>query len=48
MAGGIVQHVDGSELDAFSRKKLFRAEAAASTRLDEQNKSISVFHGGSP
>jgi hypothetical protein len=32
-SGRIVQYVERQELDAFLRKKLFRSQAAASTRL---------------
>jgi hypothetical protein len=45
LARRIVQHVDGNEVDALFRKKLFRSKAAASTRLGKQNKIISgIFH----
>ena len=36
-SAGIVEHVDGFEIDAFTRKKLFRPETAASPRLGEEN-----------
>jgi hypothetical protein len=35
-AAGIIEDVDGDEVDTFFRKKLFRAEAAASAGLREQ------------
>ena len=41
----VVQNVDGGKVDAFFRKKLFRSEATASTRLGEKNEFIAdVFH----
>ena len=43
--GSIVQDIDAAEGDALFRKKLFRSEATASTRLSEQNKLIGAnFH----
>jgi hypothetical protein len=38
---GVVEHVDGFEVDAFARKKLFRPETAASARLREENEFLS-------
>jgi hypothetical protein len=44
----IVQHIDGNEVDALLRKKLFRSKAAASAGLSEQNERISdIFHKNS-
>ena len=37
----IVQNVNRDKVDVFFRKKLFRSEAAASSRLGEQNKFVS-------
>jgi hypothetical protein len=45
LTDGIVQNVDGNEINALFRKKLFRSKAAASTGLSEQNEMISgIFH----
>jgi len=42
---GVVQYVEGGEVDAFFRKKLFRSQATASTRLGEENQVVAgVFH----
>jgi hypothetical protein len=42
----IVHHVNRDEVDALFRKKLFRSQATASTRLGEQDEFVSnVFHG---
>jgi hypothetical protein len=42
----IVHHVNRDEVNAFLRKKLFRPQATASTRLGEQDQFVSdVFHG---
>jgi hypothetical protein len=35
--GWVVHHVNRGEVNAFFRKKLFRLEATASTRLSEQD-----------
>jgi hypothetical protein len=41
----IVYDVNRSEVDTFFRKKLFRPQATASTRLGEQDKLVSgIFH----
>jgi hypothetical protein len=41
----IVHHVNRDEVNAFFRKKLFRPQATASTRLGKQNEFVSrVFH----
>jgi hypothetical protein len=41
----IVHDINRREVDAFLRKKLFRLQATASTRLSEQNKFVGdVFH----
>jgi hypothetical protein len=48
LPGRVIQHVDGTELDAFRRKKLFRSQAAASAGLSEQGELIRLaFHIGS-
>ena len=45
LPAGVVQNIDRNEFDAFLRKKLFRSQATASTRLGEQHKLIGVvFH----
>jgi hypothetical protein len=45
LPGRVVQNIDGNEVNAFFRKKLFRSQATASAGLSEQNKTISnVFH----
>jgi hypothetical protein len=36
-SGGVVHDVNRDKFNAFFRKKLFRLEATASTRLREQN-----------
>jgi hypothetical protein len=36
----LVEHVNGDEVDAFFRKKLFRSEAAASPGLRVKNKFV--------
>jgi hypothetical protein len=42
----IVHHINRDEVNAFFRKKLFRPQATASTRLGEQDEFVSgVFHG---
>jgi hypothetical protein len=42
----IVQYIERDEVNAFFRKKLFRSQATASTRLGEKNEFIAaVFHG---
>jgi hypothetical protein len=44
-ARGIVHYVNRDEVNAFFRKKLFRPETTASTRLGEQNEFVvRVFH----
>jgi hypothetical protein len=44
-SSGIVDDVNRNEVDAFFRKKLFRPQATASTRLGEQDKLVSgIFH----
>ena len=40
-ATGVVEHVDRFEIDAFTRKKLFRPETAASARLCVENELVS-------
>jgi hypothetical protein len=43
----IVQHVQDDEADAFLRKKLFRSQATASTRLGEKDEFVpGGFHFG--
>src|SRR5215204_2009184 len=37
----IIQDVDRDEVDLFFRKKLFRSEAATSSRLGEENELVS-------
>jgi hypothetical protein len=45
LTDGIVQNVDGNEINALLRKKLFRSKAAASAGLGKQNEMISaIFH----
>jgi hypothetical protein len=45
LPAGVVQNIDRPEINAFPRKKLFRSQATASTRLGEQDKWIRVvFH----
>jgi hypothetical protein len=42
----VVGYVNRDEVDAFSRKKLFRSQATTSTRLGEQDKIVSdALHG---
>jgi hypothetical protein len=44
-ARGIVHYVNRDEVNALFRKKLFRSQATASTRLGEQDQFISgIFH----
>jgi hypothetical protein len=46
LGGRIVQYIERGEADSFSRKKLFRSEAAASAGLGVENKLVSgFFHG---
>jgi hypothetical protein len=48
-ARAVVQDVDGNEVDALLRKKLFRSKAAASAGLSEQNERISgILHKRTP
>jgi hypothetical protein len=43
---GIVQNIYRQKVDTFLRKKLFRSQAAASTRLGVQHElGFGVFHG---
>ena len=45
LSARIVDHVNCDEVNAFLRKKLFRSQATASTRLSEQDKFVSdTFH----
>jgi hypothetical protein len=39
-ASGVIQHVNGDEIDVFARKKLFRPQAAASPGLREQDELL--------
>lgn len=39
-SANVVGDVDGDEVDAFSRKKLFRSEAATSPRLGEKDEFL--------
>jgi hypothetical protein len=39
-SAGVVQYIDDIVIDVFTRKKLFRTQAAASSRLREQNESV--------
>jgi hypothetical protein len=39
-AAGVVKDVDGDEVDAFFRKKLFRSEAAASPGLGKEHELV--------
>ena len=43
-AASIVGHVDGYEIDAFFRKKLFRSEAATSSGLGEEDELFGCAH----
>jgi len=44
-AGRVVNYVNRDEVNAFFRKKLFRPQATASTRLGEQDEFVSeIFH----
>jgi hypothetical protein len=43
-AGGIVQYINGDEIDFFARKKLFRPEAAASPWLGKQDELFVGAH----
>ena len=46
LSGRVVHYVNRDEVNALFRKKLFRSQATASTRLGEQDKFVSgVFHG---
>jgi hypothetical protein len=39
-SASVVQDVQGFEIDAFTRKKLFRPETTASARLREENEFL--------
>jgi hypothetical protein len=41
----IVQHIHDFEVDFFTRKKLFRSQAAASSGLREQHELVGGIHG---
>ena len=43
-AGRVVQDINGDEIDFFARKKLFRPETAASSRLGKQDELFVGAH----